>query len=157
MNADDIRDLYAYHFAMNRKLWDDSVMTLTDEQFTQRLEYSVGSIRNQVVHLFNIDDRWFAGLRREEVPGFINPVYLHKRAVIRAQWDVVEGKMRAYLSGLTDAMMREPYDDGALHVWQVLVHIVNHATDHRAQTLAMLHALGAPTFPQDYAIWLMRR
>jgi uncharacterized damage-inducible protein DinB len=33
--------------------------------------------------------------------------------------------------------------------WQVLSHLVNHGTDHRAQVLRALHELGAPTFSQD--------
>lgn len=157
INTAHVHNLYAYHFAMNRKLWDYSVMALTEEQFTRRLEYSVGSIRNQVVHLLNIDDRWFCGLRGQPVPGFLNPVYFNKRPKIREMWDEVEGKMQAYLATLTDEMLPQPYDDGRMAVWQVLLHIVNHGTDHRAQTLAMLHGIGALTFPQDYAIWLMRK
>ncbi len=51
------RNLYDYHFALNRKLWDEWLVPLTDEQFTRKVEYSVGSVRNQVVHLLNIDDR----------------------------------------------------------------------------------------------------
>jgi uncharacterized damage-inducible protein DinB len=30
-------------------------------------------------------------------------------------------------------------------VLQILLHLVKHGTDHRAQTLAMLHTLGAET------------
>ncbi len=157
LTADHLRHLYNYHFAMNRKLWDYSVLPLTEEQFTRRLEYSVGSIRNQVVHLLNIDDRWFAGLRGETVPGFLNPVYFNKRPKIREMWDGVEAKMQDYLTNLTDDMLPQPYADIPMQVWQVLLHVVNHATDHRAQTLAMLHGMGAPTFPQDYAIWLLRK
>ncbi len=34
MYADDIRKLYDCHFTVNRKMWDQCVMALTDEQFT---------------------------------------------------------------------------------------------------------------------------
>jgi uncharacterized damage-inducible protein DinB len=155
MNADDIRLYYDYHFALNRRLWDESVMTLTDEQFTRQIDYSVGSVRNQVVHLMNIDDRWFSGLRGEEVPGFANPVYYPGRAKIREQWDSVETRMREYLAKLTDDQVNAMFDED-LKVWQVLLHVLNHGTDHRAQTLSILHSLGAPTFPQDYVIHLWR-
>ena len=37
--------------------------------------------------------------------------------------------------------------------WQVLVHLVNHGTDHRAQMLRILHDLGAPTFDQDFVLY----
>jgi uncharacterized damage-inducible protein DinB len=155
MNADDIRLYYNYHFALNRRLWDESLMKLTDEQFTRNIDYSVGSVRNQVVHLMNIDDRWFSGLRGEEVPGFANPVHYPERAKIREQWDSVETRMRDYLAQLTDERVNTMFDED-LKVWQVLLHVLNHGTDHRAQTLSTLHSLGAPTFPQDYVIYLWR-
>ncbi len=42
-----------------------------------------------------------------------------------------------------------------MDVWEVLFHVLNHAADHRAQTLAPLYAPGARTFPQDYAFFVM--
>lgn len=71
---------------------------------------------------------------------------------MRAYWDSVEGKMRDYLAALTDDQLNAPMDN--LQVWQVLIHVANHATDHRAQVLAMLNALGVKTFPQDFIFHL---
>jgi uncharacterized damage-inducible protein DinB len=154
ITAENIRSLYEYHFTLNRRLWDTSILTLTEEQFTQKLDYSVGSIRNQMVHLLNVDERWFCGLRGVEVPGFLNPVHFPDRAQVRARWDMVEADMRGYLATLSDPRLAEMYQE-PFRVWQVLLHVVNHGTDHRAQTLAMLHTLGARTFPQDYAYFVM--
>ena len=36
---------------------------------------------------------------------------------------------------------------------KVLIHVVNHATDHRAQTLRQLADLGVKTYPQDYVFY----
>ena len=37
---------------------------------------------------------------------------------------------------------------------EVLLHMVNHGTDHRAQILARLHELGAETVEQDLMLYL---
>ena len=37
-----------------------------------------------------------------------------------------------------------------LRLWQVLLHVVNHGTDHRAQALRLLNDLGVETKSQDY-------
>ncbi len=37
--------------------------------------------------------------------------------------------------------------------WQVLLHLGNHGTDHRAQVLRALQAFGAPTFDQDFILY----
>lgn len=58
MNADAFRHFYAYHFAENRKIWEYATQ-LTDEQFTQAVAYSHGSVRDQIVHLISCDEIWF--------------------------------------------------------------------------------------------------
>lgn len=160
MNADAFRHLYEYHFTANRKIWDRCILPLSDAQFKVKVEYGVGSIRNHVVHMMNIDDRWFSGLRGEPVPGFLNPVHFGKREVIRARWDVVETKMRLYLDGLRDEMLfTQPFlaEKGQERLWQILLHVANHGTDHRAQLLMLLHQAGVETFPQDYFFFAIGR
>ena len=63
--------------------------------------------------------------------------------------------MRAYLADLTDEVCNASFDwtSDSLRKWQIMMHVLNHATDHRAQTLAMLHSLGAPTFAQDMVFY----
>jgi uncharacterized damage-inducible protein DinB len=56
MNASAFRHLYDYHLTENRRVWDRYVVPLTDEQFTQDVDYSHGSARSLVVHLVSVDD-----------------------------------------------------------------------------------------------------
>ena len=72
MNADNFRKLYQYHFTLNRRVWDRCIVPLSDEQFTRELPYSIGSIRNQTVHMASIDERWFSGLRGVDLPNFLD-------------------------------------------------------------------------------------
>jgi uncharacterized damage-inducible protein DinB len=63
--------------------------------------------------------------------------------------------MRDYFATLRDDMLfdkpiEEPEEDKELIVWQVLLHVVNHGTDHRAQLLRLLSDLGVKTTSQDY-------
>lgn len=159
MNADDIRILFGYHFKANRKLWDECVMPLTDEQFLRPIPYSKGSIRNQVVHLMDVEESWFETLRAVEPgrPKFIDEENWPTREKIHAQWDVTEADIRAYLDRLTDDICHQAFDDprGQAQKWQVMIHVLNHGTDHRAQILAMLYQMGATTFEQDimYQFW----
>ena len=158
MNADAFRHLYGYHFAENRALWDRCIAQLSREQFTQPVDYSRGSIRDQVVHLMDVDAVWFSELRGVEPPAEIAPAVDDDRADLRARWDRIELDMRAYLSELRDDMLltqpiREPEEDQVLYVWQVLLHVVNHGTDHRAQLLRVLHDLGVETTSQDYIFY----
>lgn len=160
MDADMIRELYDYHMALNRRVWNECIMQLTDDQFIQTLDYSQGSIRSQTVHMTSVDRRWFAGLQGQEI-GHLQPEDFADRVAVRAQWDEVEARMNRYLEMLTTDTLRQPVRFASNRMgeveiipWEVLLHVVNHGTDHRAQVLAMLHQLGAPTLEQDLMIYL---
>ena len=43
-----------------------------------------------------------------------------------------------------------PEEDEGLSVWQVLLHVANHGTDHRAQILRVLKDMGVETTSQDF-------
>lgn len=158
MNADAFRHFYDYHINQNRFIWDTYIATLPQDQFIQPIGYSIGSIRNHVVHLMGVDDTWFSGLRGEELPEWLNADDFIDKQAIRDYWDKVEQKMRDYLAGLRDDMLfTKPFpagEDENLMVWQVLIHVVNHGTDHRAQLLRALHDVGVKTGPQDYIFYV---
>lgn len=159
MNADAFCHFYNYHFAENRKILEH-VAALTFEQFTRKMDYSRGSIREQLVHLVDVEDVWISELRgaqpSEPLP---ETTEVDDRDAIRSLWDVVERNTRTYLANLRDDQLfskpiTDPEEDKDLIVWQILLHIVNHATDHRAQLLRALHDLGVDTKSQDYIFYV---
>lgn len=157
MNADAFRQFYEYHFSENRRMWDHYVMSLTYEQFRRDVPYSLGSVHSQVVHIMNTDDAWFNELRGVERSDPYVPASFDDRAVIRECWDNTIQHMRNYLERLQDFMLMEKPiaagEDRDLFLWQVLLHVVNHGTDHRAQVLRALHDMGLKTASQDYIVF----
>ena len=158
MNANAFRHFYDYHFTENRNIWDRFITPLPQEHFTQHVDYSHGSVRDQIVHLMSCDDTWFSALRDVEVSEPLNPAHFEDRNIIRARWDGIEQSMRDYLAALRDDMLFEkPFAEGEdkdLILWQVLLHVANHGTDHRAQVLRSLNDLGMKTTSQDYIFYV---
>jgi uncharacterized damage-inducible protein DinB len=156
MTTEMIRHYFGYHFAENRALWDKNIVNLTPGAFTQPGRYSRGSIQRQLLHLIEVDEIWFCGLRGQEFPPPLDPAKFSNYDTIRAYWDSVEATMRNYLDSLTpyilDSTPLEGEDEN-LRVWQVLLQVVNHGTDHRAQILRSLHDLGQKTTSQDYIFY----
>lgn len=151
--------LYDYNAWANRRVWD-CIETLTDDQFVQELDYSVGSIYNQTIHMMFVEHWWFQYFVTGS-PNLPNENELPARHEIRATWDKIEAFNRAYLGRLTpEELQREVRpefwgeDASPVKIWEALVQIANHSTDHRAQTLAMLHTLGADTIAQDFLQYL---
>jgi uncharacterized damage-inducible protein DinB len=157
--------LYDYTFWAERKLFD-CVMTLSDAQYRQPLDFSIGPISEHVVHLMSVEHWWFHFLKTGVIDFIDDEAALAQpRAALRAQWDGVEREVRAYLATLTpeelERRVRPPFWEagrGPITVWQAMLQVANHSTDHRAQTLAMLHTqFGAPTFEQDLLEYLAER
>lgn len=157
MNAEAFRQLYEYHFSENRTLWESSIVGLTQEQFVQPSDYSVGSVCDHIVHLMSVDMSWFTSLGGHELPDMLTPTHFHDRDVLRVRWDAIEQDMRAYLATLRDDMLfTKPFPEGEdqdLLVWHTLIQVVNHGTDHRAQVRRLLHDLGVKTGPQDFIFY----
>ncbi|MCA9887736.1 MAG: DinB family protein [Anaerolineae bacterium] len=159
MTLDLIRDYYDYHFTVNRKIWDACITKLTNEQFLEAVDYGVGSIRDHVVHMMSVDNAWFGDLIGEKFVAHMDPEHYPSRGKIRETWDDVEQKIRGILASLDESLLAKPFPDSdeKFSHGQMLLHVVNHGTDHRAQLLRMLNEHGVETFPQDYIIFTLGR
>jgi uncharacterized damage-inducible protein DinB len=164
MNVDYARTLYDYNYGLHRRVWD-CIMHLSDEQFVQNVDYSIGSVRNHTVHVMGADQRWMARIQGIPAPAFPNIDDFPTRAVTFEKWKEAEANILTYVYSLTDDDLQRIVDydmpsRGGMKrsaVWQILAQVVNHGTDHRAQVLSILHRMGAPTLEQDLILYLYSR
>jgi uncharacterized damage-inducible protein DinB len=155
MHANAFTGLYAYNEWANHRVWA-CIEALNEARFDQHLDYSIGSIHNQINHLMSVETWWFIFLQTGQLR-FVSEEDVRTRATIRARWDETESLIRTYTASLTDEeLLREVRpdfwndDQPPVRVYEALFQVLNHSTDHRAQILAGLNRLGAPTTPQDY-------
>lgn len=150
-----IRTLVEYDIATWRRVWA-SIETLTPEQWAQELPYSHGSIRNQMVHITRATLGWSMGLRGE--PGGqqfrLDPNDFPTPAVTRARWEEAMAGLTAIVNSLSEEALGDTLPEMMGPTWHILLHLVNHGTDHRAQVLSGLNQLGAPTLAQDLIFYL---
>ncbi len=158
MNANAIRQLFDYHFSENHRLVEEYAIQLAPGQFTQPVAYSHGCVRDQIFRLISVDEAWFSDLRGEQIPNTSDADDYPDLGSLQEKWNQVESKMRDYLKNVSDdSLMDKPLEDEDqdLFLWQVLVHVVNHGTDHRAQILRVLHDLGIKTQSQDFIFYVV--
>jgi uncharacterized damage-inducible protein DinB len=153
-----IRTVIEYNDALHRRMWE-SIQQLSDEQFVTEIDFSHGSVRNQMVHLAGVDGRWLRGLK--ELPDARTfrpaPADFPTRQTAFELWDGVSREVTEYANSIDEAALLYTPERMRGPRWQVLLHMVNHGTDHRAQVLRILHDFGAPTFDQDLILHLWRR
>jgi len=153
-----IRTFIEYHHAITRRVWD-SIDQITEEQFVSDDAYSRGSIRNLMVHLAHTDRNWLNGLKN--LPDIRGQAKKYEdfpnRTSARTYWESVAKDVAEYVSNLSEAELDAHPNDIPGPRWEVLMHLVNHGTDHRSTVLQKLTEFGAPTFDQDFSIWLAKR
>ena len=153
-----VRKFIEYHVDMSRRVWG-SIDRLSEQQFVADDSYSRGSIRNLMVHLTHTDLRWLTGLKNLPDPGQSMKKYEEypDRAAVHQYWETVAAELIEYVNNLDEKGLSENPVDIPGPRWEVLLHLVNHGTDHRSTVLQRLQECGAPTFDQDFIIWLAEK
>jgi uncharacterized damage-inducible protein DinB len=159
---DWIKTIWEYNYWAHHKMLD-CVAHLSDEDFRRDVAYSIGSVQQQVVHVMWAENLWYARIQGTPF------TELHAKdyptpAAVRAKWSEVEAEWRAYLGRLTEADLDTTFQytrsDGETItslLSEILGHVVNHGTDHRAQILHLCYGYGAPTFEQDMFFYFRAR
>ncbi len=153
------RTLWDYNYWAHRKLWN-CIETISDSDFVKPVAYSVGSVHIQVVHVMWAEAVWYERIHNGHRPTFTAEDY-PTRPLIRAKWDQIEAKWRAYLDHTTEDELRREIEIVPLRgqpykctVLEMLSHAVNHGTNHRAQILQLIHGYGGETFEQDLSFYI---
>ncbi len=141
-----------------------SAATLSHADYMQPHGYSIGSVHAQLVHTMNAENTWLTRLQDQPATPAFDPVDFADLDAVKSRWAQVEAALRGYVAALSAADLNREIayhkSDGTAYrqgVGSILMHVVNHGTDHRAQTLALLHQRGAATRAQDLIFYLREK
>ena len=149
MNIQDLRTLLDYHYwARDRAL--DAAALLTPEQFTRDLGSSFKSVRDTLAHAYSAEWAWHSRWHGTSPTSMLPFDQFPDVASLRKVWTDHEAKMRAFVAAVDDEGLSRVYEfktlngqSGSSPFWQMLQHVVNHASYHRGQVTTMLRQLGA--------------
>ena len=149
MNLGDLRTLLDYHYWARDRMFD-ALDALTPDQATRSLGGSFSSIHDTVAHLYAAEVIWYARWQGDSPAALLTGAAFPDLATARRAWAEHELKMRAFLEELGEAGLTRVFafkmltgQPASSPFWQMLQHIVNHASYHRGQVTNMLRQLGA--------------
>jgi uncharacterized damage-inducible protein DinB len=156
MNLQDLRAMLDYHYWARDRLLD-ALDPLTADQLNRDLGSSFKSIRETVIHTYAAEWAWHSRWQGHSPTALLPADQFPDIAAVRRAWSQHEGDMRAFLDGLGEDGVSRVFEytlisgqAGASPLWQMLQHVVNHASYHRGQVTTMLRQLGAtPAKPMD--------
>ncbi len=156
MTLQDLKTMLDYHYWARDRLLD-ALEPLTPDQFTRDLGSSFKSVRDTTAHTYAAEWAWYERWHGRSPTALLPYDQFADVASLRSAWTAHEAKMRAYVDGLDAAGVERVIDykllngsAGSTPLWQMLQHVVNHASYHRGQVTTMLRQLGAsPAKPMD--------
>jgi uncharacterized damage-inducible protein DinB len=165
MNRDAIALLFDYNYWANGRILD-AAGRLTEEQYDAAVPgLSMGNIQATLSHMLAAEQIW----RRRCLEG-VSPTRLLQAGdyptldSLRQVWDEEEAAMRSGITALTDEILAGSLayrttggKPMAETLWKILIHLVNHGTQHRAEAAVALTAFGHSPGDVDLIVYLRQR
>jgi uncharacterized damage-inducible protein DinB len=163
MDKSMVTQLFDYNAWAFEKVWE-CIGQLTDEQFCLDTGFSQGSIRSQMVHVINATRRWLDRLQELPARPHLESNSFQGNDDLKKEWGLFLQEMRDYIDSLDEASLLEtvrweiPSRQLSAETTrrEILLHLANHATDHRAQILAAIDLyFHKETAEQDLIFYLI--
>jgi uncharacterized damage-inducible protein DinB len=160
MITDAIRLMYDYNTWANERIMAQ-VAELTPEQYVAPGSASFSSVRDTLVHTLWAQALWLS--RWQGGPNFpwYDPDEYPDLAALRTRWRELDAKTRAFVAGLDDATLNQTirYRNSkgkamAYPLWQIMLHQVNHGTQHRSEVAVLLTEYGHSPGWMDLTVYL---
>lgn len=132
----------------------DAASRLTHEELTRDFKSADTHVLGTLAHVYAADRVWLGRIQGAPPAVFIDPEVDIRLTVLQHGWPALLGRWQAWADGLRDPSAGASYHDlqGNPHstpLWQIVLHVVNHATHHRGQASAMIRAMGHTPPPLD--------
>lgn len=172
MKIDEIKLLYEYNDWADARILA-ACTRVSPEQYAAPGSYGRGGLRATVVHI--LDNLW---QQRITLQGFYkdpladeaayDATELHEDAFptlagLQERWAIEQREMWAYLDSLTEETLNGtiryviPGAKREFVVWQILLDVIVHATQHRSEAAALLTDFGQSPGDFEFTLFITER
>jgi uncharacterized damage-inducible protein DinB len=162
MNVPYFTLLYDYHYWANERIMR-AAENASAAQFLAATD-THWSLRKTLVHAMSAEWIWLSRWRGVSPKAGLNEDDFPTLESIRTRWHAGEQEMRVFLAALNDEALQrvvqytntrgQPF---AFPLWQLMAHVVNHGTQHRAEAAALLTDWGYSPGDMDLSLFLTQR
>jgi uncharacterized damage-inducible protein DinB len=158
MNAKEyIRQVYDYSYWANHRYFAVAE-GLTGEQLHKMQGHSWGDVHAMFVHMMSSEWVWLQRWHGASPKAHLSKEDFPPLASVKERAGQIEAEMRAFIEAQTEETLQSVitysnFSGETFHVplWQMLMHVANHATHHRGELAAMFALMDVP-HPEEEAI-----
>jgi uncharacterized damage-inducible protein DinB len=158
-DANQLRGLVDYNQWANEKILT-AIHGMTAEELARPVDAYIGSLGENLRHILVATRVWLARWKGDLPPTLKDPITTPWPDAFAA----THADFRAFVGPLTDADADRivDYKDSRGNPFQVplgqlITHVVNHGTHHRAETGMLLERIGRSPGDMDYVYYCLRR
>lgn len=149
MNAATLRELWQYNLWASARIIK-ALRQASPEQFLAANSSSYGSLRGTLAHTLLAETLWRRRIQGEDMPASLpKPENFPTPADFIRAWEQEQATFTAFLNNLDDSALQTVLhyrtmkgDPMQQTIWRILVHVINHGTQHRAEAAVMLTDFG---------------
>lgn len=138
----------------------DSLRTLPQEELQRDCGNSHGGILETLLHIFYADRIWLSRTTNNPRPTLFDPGETWTLDALSEAWPRLHEQWREWAAGVADARAALRYrnlagEPHSVEIWEMVFHVVNHATYHRGQITTMLRQCGQKPISTDFHVHRM--
>ncbi len=164
MDIAELRTLYDYNYWVNRQVMETAAGVSRPEWDTPR-GAGQASLRSTFVHILSAEWIWRMRCQERISPTEALPEEeFEDLEAIQKRWREEEVAMRAFLSTLDSEQLQEVVEYQNTKgvplqnpLWQILVHVVHHGTQHRSEIALYLTTIGRSPGDLDLILFLRQQ
>ncbi|MBI1802644.1 MAG: DinB family protein [Chloroflexi bacterium] len=159
MVSDLIRKLYVYYAWANRRILDTAARVSPDQYFATQPDGQ--SLHTILTHTLGAQWVWLHRWRRQALPARSEIAAIADLETLRARWETLDAELQQFAATLTDAELDNVIsyvntrgETWSYPLWQMMMQVVNHGTQHRSEAALRLTELGHSPGNLDFLIFL---
>lgn len=160
MNKQDMLLLYKYNQWANARILN-ATANVSQEEYLAPASFPYGGLRGTLVHTLFAEWVWRQRWEGTSPTKRFLPEDFPTFESLRTRWAEEDQALISFVESLTDEKLERKFKynstDSQPHeriLWQVMAHMVNHGTQHRAETAAILTELGHSPGDLDLIVFI---
>ncbi len=148
MLADVLRNHLNYTAWASSRLVE-AASALTPQELVRDFATADHNVLGTLAHVYAADRVWLGRIEGNPPEPFLVPEQDMHLAVLRNDWPALHERWKQWGTRLTEDLLHKDIsyksakgDAFVTPTWQIVLHVVNHATHHRGQVSGFLRAMG---------------